>query len=150
MQLKYNEKSNGNEMGMYRIGLGTIMLLSVLLGICALVLTVMPCDLHLIKILVVDIRILLMNVWPIFCVMYIVYALLNNAWISFLCTGILVFVIEEVNRFKMAFRDDPFVFSDVLLIGEAKDMVRKYKLFLDKVSLCAIIFIVLTTVFRFR
>ena len=146
MQLKYNEKSNGNEMGMYIIGIGTIMLLSVLLGICALVLTVMPCDLHLIKILVVDIRILLMNVWPIFCVMYIVYALLNNAWISFLCTGILVFVIAEVNRFKMAFRDDPFVFSDVLLIGEAKDMVRKYKLFLDKVSLCAIIFIVLTTV----
>lgn len=123
--------------------------LSVLLGICTLVMTAIPCDFKLVKILVTDYLILFVNTWPIFCFMTIVYFFTNTIWISFLCTGIVVFVIAEVNRFKMAFRDDPFVFSDILLIGEARDMVSKYTLYLDKVSLCAVMFIAMTTILSF-
>lgn len=123
--------------------------LSVLLGMCALVLTVIPCDLNLVKVLLCDEIILLLNIWPILCVMVIVYFLTNTIWVSFLSTGVLVFLIAEVNRFKMTFRDEPFVFGDILLISEAKNMAGKYSLYLDKVSVCALVFIVLATVLCF-
>lgn len=127
----------------------TLVMLSVLLGICSLCMTVVPCHLEWIQVLVSDGRILILNTWPIFCVLLFVYLLTNRMWVSFLSTGILMFVIAEVNRFKMTFRDDPFVFSDVMLIGEARNMAGKYQLFLDKVSLCALVVIAIVTVLCF-
>ena len=93
-----------------------------------------------------DTLIVALNSWPIFCVMLITYFLCNKIWVSFLMTSTLVFIIAEVNRFKVIFRDDPFVFQDILLVNEAKDMLGRYSLYLDKVSFCAILFIILATV----
>lgn len=126
-----------------------LMVLSILLGICSLILTVLPCDLNLIKVLLCDGKILLLNIWPIFCVMVIIYFLVDRIWISFGCTGLIVFIVAEVNRFKMTFRDDTFVFSDILLISEAKEMTAQYTLFLDKVSLCVLIVILVLTLLSF-
>ena len=114
-----------------------------------LVITVIPCDLSLIRILMSDIKILIMNTLPIQGGMLLIYSISNHIGVSFLLTGIICFAISEVNRFKMVFRDDPFVFSDVLLVNEAKDMMGKYELYLDKVSLCAIIFLIAGTFFCF-
>ncbi len=134
---------------------GILSLLSVSLGVCALAMTLIPCSLEWFQILAFDMLILFLNTWPILCLMVVVYFLVNRVWISFLSTALIVFAIAEVNRFKIAFRDDPFVFSDVLLVGEAKKMLGQYSLYLDKVSLCVLIFIGVTTVlcfflFRFR
>ncbi len=134
---------------------GILLMLSVSLGICALVMTLVPCQMNWLEVLLQDNRIVFRNILPVFCIMLILYLLINRVWIAFLSTGILVFAIAEINRFKIAFRDDPFVFSDVLLIGEAKNMLGQYKLYLDKVSAFALIFIAITTVlcffvFRFR
>lgn len=125
---------------------GIILLLSVILGGCSLVLTALPCDLNLIKILVSDKYILLMNIWPLFVTMLLIFFITNRVWLSFLSVGTITFIIAEVNRFKMTFRDDPFVFADVLLFNEAKNMMGKYSLFLDKVSFLAITFIITTIV----
>lgn len=125
---------------------GIVMILSIFLGICAIVLTVVPCDLLLIRIMLEDNLIFFLNVLPIFFMIIFLYFLCNTMWVTFLITGILVFAIAEINRFKMMFRDDPFVFEDILLISEAKDMMKKYPLRLDKPSICAIFVIVAVTV----
>ncbi len=54
------------------------------------------------------------------------------------------------NRFKIVFRDDPFVFSDILLVNEAKDMMEKYELYIDKVTVLADALIILGTMFAGR
>ncbi|MEE1086106.1 MAG: sulfatase-like hydrolase/transferase [Schaedlerella sp.] len=120
--------------------------LSILLGMVILALTVIPSDLNLIKILLTDIRTVTLNIYPIFLLMLILYFFTNRIWISFLSTSLITFVLAEVNRFKISFRDDPFVFSDVLLFNEAKGMLKQYKLFLDKISACAIGFIIVMTI----
>lgn len=125
---------------------GIIVVLSVLLGCCSLVLTAIPSDLNLIKTLLEDKYVLFMNIWPIFLIMLLLYFATARIWVSFLATSLLTFIVAEVYRFKMFFRDDPFVFEDLLLINEAKDMIGKYELFLDKVSFLAIVFIVVTTI----
>lgn len=123
-----------------------IAIISVLLGCSSLIMTVMPYDLKLVKILLQDTNILVMNILPVFISMLLLYFATSRVWVSFLIIGVVTFVIAEVNRFKIVFRDDPFVFSDLVLINEAKNMMGKYELFLDGVSLLAIIFIIGTTV----
>ena len=92
-----------------------------------------------------DKYIVMLNIWPVLVCMLLFYFITSRVWASFLITGVLAFVIAEVYRFKMIFRDDPFVFEDLLLINEAKNMIGKYELFIDAVSLVAIIFIVVAT-----
>lgn len=90
--------------------------LSIILGICTIVLTVVPCDLNLIKVMLKDGLIVFLNVLPIFFIMLFFFFLCNKVWVSFLVTSILTFVIAEINRFKVMFRDDPFYFEDVFLV----------------------------------
>lgn len=142
-------KENSGIVYPYIIALGTLLLMSILLGLVMLALTVIPSDLNLIKVLVTDIRLILLNSWPLFCIMVLSYFLTNRIWIGFLSTSVIAFIIAEINRFKMTFRDDPFLFSDISLVNEAKGMLEEYKLFLDKVSLIAIIFILAVTIICF-
>lgn len=141
------EKRNNLLRGLKSIGV--ISGLSILLCFMTLVLTVIPCDLHLVRILMTDVRIVVMNTVPILGIMLLVYCISNHIWVSFLITGLIVFAIAEVNRFKTVFRDDPFVFSDLFLVKEAGNMMGKYELYIDKVSICAIAFLVIGTVFGF-
>ncbi len=128
---------------------GVLLVLSILLGVCMMVLTTITCDFVLIGVLVFDIRIFVLNVLPIFCVMAMLYFLTNTLWLSFFVTGVLSFIIAEVNRFKMVFRDDPLIFEDILLMSEAKEMAENYMLYLDAVSFCALICIIFITVYCF-
>lgn len=123
-----------------------LLILSILLGCCSLVLTAIPCDLYRVKILLTDGWVLIMNIGPIFLLMTILYFAFNRVWASFLVTGVLVFVVAEVNRFKIYFRDDPFVAKDLVLINEAKNMVGQYELFLDTVTVLSAIFIIVATI----
>jgi len=121
-----------------------LIILSLLLGMCMLALSVMPSDFNLMKLLILNIRVLALNTLPLFCIMTVIYFITNRIWVGFSITAVISFLIAEVNRFKLYFRDDGFVFKDVLLIGEAGEMLKSYKLFLDKISIVAIIFIVAT------
>lgn len=119
---------------------------SFLFGVCMLMLTVVPSDLSLISVLIADKRIIILNTLPIFLILLFIYFILNRVWISFLITGIFFTIIAEVNRFKITFRDDPFVFKDIFLLEEAKKMTERYTLFLDKASLCVIFILICITV----
>lgn len=127
--------------------IGILMILSILLGICMMVLTTITCDLLLIGILIADLRIFFLNVFPLFCMMALVYCITNTIWLSFMVTGVISFIVAEVNRFKMVFRDDPLIFEDVLLMSEAKEMAQNYMLYLDAVSICVLICVAIGTAF---
>lgn len=126
-----------------------LFILSLFLCVIMMVLTVMPSDFNLIKILVFDIRILFLNMWPILAVMALLYFVSNRMWVSFSFTSLVFFAVAEINRFKMYFRDDPFVFKDILLFSEAKEMINSYALFLDKATLCALLLIIALAVLCF-
>lgn len=112
---------------------------------CMLVMTVVPSDLSLIKVLLKDIRLIIVNSIPILCIMLLLYFIINRVWISFLLTGILFGVIATVNRFKIHFRNDPFVFSDIFLVKEATEMTGRYKLYVDKsMAVCIVLVAIIT------
>lgn len=106
-----------------------IIICSIILGICAIVLTVIPCDFNLIAVLLKDKCVMALNILPIVLTLLLLYFVTNSLWISFLFTGIVVFIIAEINRFMMTFRDDIFKFENLLLINEAKFMTNQYELF---------------------
>ena len=125
----------------------SICLLSTILAMVVLLMTAVPSDLTLLKVLLNDPLIGIMNTLPIMAVMSLLYCLTNRMGFSFGMTGWICFAICEVNRFKIVFRDDPFVFSDILLVNEAKDMMGKYELYIDKVTVLAVVLIILGTMF---
>ncbi len=117
-----------------------------LLSLMMLVLSVVPRDQTLSSLLLSDIKTVVLNGLPLLIVMAILYFVTGRAWIGFLSTSVIAFIIAEVNFYKISFRDDPFVFSDILLIGEATEMTGEYKLFWDIPSLVVLGIIALVTV----
>lgn len=73
-----------------------------------------------------DFTLILLNMIPIVCILTVLYCFWGSVSASFLSGGILVFVFSMINYFKLLYRDEPFVFSDILLIQEAGNMMGKY------------------------
>ncbi|HHW00455.1 MAG TPA: sulfatase-like hydrolase/transferase [Clostridiaceae bacterium] len=82
---------------------------------------------------------LLMNFIPIFLFMMFVYLLTNRLWAAFSLTSLLFVTMSIVNKFKLMYRDDPFVFVDVKLVGESLIMAQKYNI---RLSLKMIVLII--------
>lgn len=90
-----------------------------------------------------------LNLAPVILVVLLLYCLTGRAWVSFLLSSVLVMTLTLVNWFKLQFRDDPFLFEDILLVKEAGNMAGKYELFLTKTMVLAAGLIVVGTVFLF-
>lgn len=88
-----------------------------------------------------------LNLAPVVLLVFLLYVLSGRAWLSFLLSSVLVMALSLVNWFKLQFRDDPFLFEDILLIKEAGNMAGKYELFLTKTMVLAAGLIVLGTLF---
>lgn len=127
-----------------------LLLISVVLCIGIMILTTPTFNPYLILLLIIDLRVFLLNVLPIFLVMTFLYCVVNRMWISYIITATVAFVIAEVNRFKIAFRDSPFVFEDVLYISEAGNMTNNYELYLDITSLCVFAAILIFAYFIYK
>ncbi|MBR6825500.1 MAG: sulfatase-like hydrolase/transferase [Oscillospiraceae bacterium] len=54
----------------------------------------------------------LLNYLPVAVLMLVLYLLLNRAWLAFLLTSVVGYVIAFVNYFKVLFRAEPFVVAD--------------------------------------
>ena len=121
-----------------------LLVLSAVLGAITMALTVVSGRFYLTFVLILDLRVFLLNVIPIFLSMVIVYCIFNKVWLSFSIVSIIAFVIAEINRFKITFRDDPFVFEDILLFNEAKKMSESYELYIDIVSFVSLAFLIYT------
>ncbi len=70
----------------------------------------------------------ILNGLPILIILLLLYLLTNRLWISFGVTNFLIFIMGFVNRTKLVYRDDPFIFSDLGLINESLEMTKRYDL----------------------
>lgn len=98
------------------------------------VLMLTPLEWQLGLLLCVHPLIVFVNFVPVFCAMLILYGLSNSIRFSFTLSSVFFFILVEINRFKMAFRDDPFVFTDIKYAKEAAQMTNNYTLFIDKIT----------------
>ena len=64
-----------------------------------------------------------LNILPVVLLLLLVYALVGCPWISFLCTGVVVWGFSLGNYYKLRFRDDPLMFEDMRNIREAGSIV---------------------------
>lgn len=69
---------------------------------------------------------LILNLLPIFLLLFILYALFNSVAAAGLGGSLILFLMSMIQYFKILYRDEPFMISDVLLIQEAGDMAGKY------------------------
>lgn len=94
---------------------------------------------------------LLLNLLPPLVLTALLYALTGRAWLAYLITALPVLGLAFGNYYKLAFRDDPVIAADLLILGEAGKMAGQYQLFLSRrlvaVPLCAAASIVLLALF---
>lgn len=89
---------------------------------------------------------LFMNIIPIILVMTLLYFIFNTLWLSYLLTTILFVGGGLINKFKLTYRDDPFVFRDLKLFTESLQMSKQYSLTVDQMLLLSIIGLLLLTI----
>lgn len=90
-------------------------------------------------------EVLLFNLVPIFACMLLCFILSKRLWFAFGFTAYLFYILSLINKFKIRFRDDPFVLSDFKLINEARDMGGKYDISLSLMQILILIGILLGT-----
>ncbi|MBD5117936.1 MAG: LTA synthase family protein [Clostridiales bacterium] len=73
-----------------------------------------------------------LNLLPPLLLMALLYAATGRAWLAYLITALPVLGLSLGNYYKLVFRDDPVLASDLLILGEAGNMAGKYHLFLDR------------------
>lgn len=86
-----------------------------------------------------SIPLLFVNFMPILFVLVALYFLFDRLWLSFGITAYFFYILSLVNKFKLRFRDDPFVWSDIKLAGEAGDMAGKYDISLGMTQISILI-----------
>lgn len=88
-----------------------------------------------------------LNLLPPVVLMALLYGVTGRAWLAYVLTALPVLGLSVGNYYKLAFRDDPVIAADLLLLGEAGNMAGKYQLFLsDKLTAalgCAVLSAVL-------
>ena len=73
-----------------------------------------------------DIRLILLNYLPILFLLLILLFATKRLWLSFSLTSILIFIISIINKTKLYYRDDVFIFEDIFLAKEAAVMTTRY------------------------
>lgn len=90
-----------------------------------------------------------LNFLPIFLFELLIYCLANRSWIAFLVSS-LVFVTAGVgNYFKLMFRDDPFMFSDISAIHTALGVSSNYNITLTKRIVICLACVIIGTLLLF-
>jgi hypothetical protein len=56
-----------------------------------------------------------LNLMPVVLLALFLYFALGRAWVAFLVSGSLVMLLTFVSYYKLAFRNDPLMFEDILL-----------------------------------
>lgn len=82
---------------------------------------------------------LLMNFIPIVLLMSILYILSNRLWVGFSVTSLVFVTMSIVNKLKLTYRDDPFSFIDMKLVGESLEMSKRYDLSLNSKTIMMLV-----------
>lgn len=72
-----------------------------------------------------------LNLLPVIFLTLILYFASNSSWFAIFLSSVLTMVCTWVNHFKLMFRDDPFLFEDLTIVMEAKQMTESYKIVLE-------------------
>ena len=75
---------------------------------------------------------LALNLLPPLVLVGLLYAAAGRAWLAYLLAALPVLGLSVGNYYKLAFRDDPVIASDLLILGEAGKMAGQYQLFFSK------------------
>jgi len=76
----------------------------------------------------VALLLLILNILPIVLLTLFFFFAFNRMMPAILTSGVLVTVLSCVNYFKLLFRDDPFLFSDITLVTEGANMMSSYSI----------------------
>ena len=71
---------------------------------------------------------LFLNLLPPVALMWLFYLFSGRAWFGYLLGAVPCLLLSIVNYYKIALRGDPLLGADLLLIGEATDIVGGYTL----------------------
>lgn len=86
---------------------------------------------------------IVLNLLPPVVLAALFYGATGRPWLAYVLTAVPVLGLSFGNYYKLAFRDDPVIAADMLLLGEAGNMAGKYQLYLtDKLAavlVCAVL-----------
>ena len=97
----------------------------------------------------------LLNLLPVALLLFLLYFATGRPWVAFLCTALLSMALALTDYYKLLLRNDPLLFSDLLLVGEATNITKRYTLTVDArlivwLAVLAAIVVGLARVFRGR
>ncbi len=87
-----------------------------------------------------------MNVLPVLFLVAILYFASNSAAFAAMIGSVLTMVLTWVNHFKLMFRDDPFLFEDLTIAMEARQMTESYEIVLSAEMIWMMALIAVVTV----
>ena len=90
--------------------------------------------------------IFILNWLPILVLQMVILSACGKQWLAFLINSVLTFLPAIGNYFKLSFRDDPFVFSDITSIRAGLAVAGDYDLQISTKIVVAVIFVFLGTV----
>ncbi len=102
-------------------------------------------SLHRLSFYFLRLDIFLLNTLPVLLLTAFCYLLCNRAWISFLLTATVTELLTLVNYFKIQFRGEALVATDVLLLSEGTEAGLAFKFVFPKAFWLGLMFIALTT-----
>lgn len=76
-------------------------------------------------------QLFLLNLIPVLLLMVLGWAVTGRPWAAYLFGAIPAMAFAFGNYYKMVFRNDPVMFGDLLILGEAGNMAGQYQLFLN-------------------
>jgi len=133
------ELSAGRRAAFWGWNLGVLLLASVGLALASTLLSTGPYALRIALGYFERPLIFLLNLLPCTVLLFLLYALTGRAGCAFLITSAVVLGLSLGNYYKLAFRDDPLMFADLLLLKEAGNMAGKYSLFVNWKILFAVL-----------
>lgn len=79
-------------------------------------------------------KLALLNAAPVALLALLFLGITGRAWAGFMLGGGIALGFSLANYYKLAFRDDPLIFKDLLLIREARNMVSEghFSLFINR------------------
>ena len=89
---------------------------------------------------------LALNLLPPVVFAALLYGLTGRAWLAYAVTALPVLGLSAGNYYKLAFRDDPVIASDLLILGEAGKMAGNYHLYPTVKIVAAILLAALSAV----
>ncbi len=127
-----------------------ILLSPIILGVLSLLLAYGNYDSRIFYGYFANPLIALLNLLPPLLLMLLLYAIIGRGWIAFAIDSFVILGFTTANHYLLMFRDDPIMFSDILLIREAADMGTKYDMTPSfKLVLCWLAAVLITVILFF-